>query len=254
VAEGVFLSPRVLDRGAFEEYSARLRALLEQVAAQGLALRSSSADAERLVAALRAQFADRSEALESASRLAQSMNERLVEARNILGKAGDLAGLAADFDARTQRIIDDKIAAVERRFSEIIERFGKSTQERVQQAATQAAAAAEQARAERDETRRMIETIARPATQALTDQVTRAEALVATGAGGLGDMAQLAQRLGEASIKAELNIAALKGASETAATTVRGLQTSLDAAVEFSDRLVAQNTLASGDIGDALAS
>lgn len=238
VAEGVFLSPRVLDRGAFEEYTARLRALLEQVAAQGLALRSASADADRLVTALRAQFTDRSEALESATRLAQSMNQRLDEVRGILGKAGDLAGLAAEFDARTQRIVDEKLAAVERRFAEIIERFGKSTQDRVQQAAAQAAAAAEQARAEREETRRLIESIARPATEALAAQVRRAETLASPGAGGLAAMAQLAEHLGGISAKAEQNLTALQSVNETATTAVRCLQ----------------DVLAGQDLGAAVAS
>lgn len=253
VAESVFLSPRVLDRGAFEEYAARLRGLLEQVAAQGLALRSASADAERLVASLRAQFAERSDALESATRLAQSMNARVAEAKEMLGKAGDLTALAADFEARTQRIIDEKFASVERRFSEIIERFGKATQERVQHAASSAAAAAEQARVEREETRRLIESVARPATEALAAQIRRAETLASEGPDGLASIAALAERLTQESSRAELNVVSLRAISDTAGQSVMGLQASLDATVEFSDRLIAQNALAGQEIGAAVA-
>lgn len=251
IVENVFLTPRVVDRAALDQYSSELRGLLERVAQQGESLRAASADADRLHKALREQGAKQNESLEMASRLAKTVSERVAAAEAMLAKASDVAGMVRAFEERVQQVIDLKMAAFETRLTPVLEQFGRVAQERVQQAAAQASKAVEDARSEREALRRELETQVRPAAAGLRDDVRKAAELVGD-AGNPGALAALVQKVGLASEQAARTAQTLDAVHTRASESVQRLGASLDGAVQFSDRLIQQNELVEDDIRRAL--
>ena len=249
-ADGVFISPRIIDKGAFDQYSSQLRELLEQGARQGESLRAASAEADRLHKALRDAGSRQTEAVESAARLAKSLTDRVTSVESMLARATDLASMCQSFEQRAEQIVQAKVAALEQRFGQILEQFGRQAQERVQAAATLAAAAVEQARNERDAMKKQIETAAIPAADLLRQQCDRAQKMLT---GTAGSLPAWCDQLSAAASKASQTASELQSVQRRADESVAKLSESLEGAVAFSDQLIKQNEAAHHDIGAALA-
>lgn len=252
VAESVFLSPRLIDKAAFDQFASQLRGLVETAATQADALRSASVEAQRLHSGLREQSGKHAESLEAAKSLARSLSERVSGVEAVLARAQGLGQLADAFEQRAQQIADAKASALEQRFGQIVDQFGARAQERVQAAAAQATSAIELSRAERDAAKKQIETAVLPAAELLRAHVERAQRLLEGGPTGDTSPLTLCERLERASARAQQATEALEAQRGKAEEAVARLAHSLEGAVGFSDRLIQQNELASADIASAI--
>ena len=76
----VFLSPRVIDREAFNDYSASLRRMIEEAAQQAEALKAAAAEATQAQTALRETAARHQGRSENVTRALAAIDQRLAEA------------------------------------------------------------------------------------------------------------------------------------------------------------------------------
>ncbi|MDP1662493.1 MAG: hypothetical protein Q8L55_11330 [Phycisphaerales bacterium] len=79
----VFLSPRVIDREAFNDYSGSLRRLIEEAAQQAEALKAAAAEASQAQTALRETAARHQGRSESVTRALASIDQRLADAERL---------------------------------------------------------------------------------------------------------------------------------------------------------------------------
>lgn len=99
--DAVFLTPRIIDRRAFEDYSAGLQALIREATGQGEALRVTGDDIRALREGLREATRELQQKLEIAVKLIPTLDQRAVRAEQMLATvARELSGARAD-DART---------------------------------------------------------------------------------------------------------------------------------------------------------
>jgi DNA repair exonuclease SbcCD ATPase subunit len=108
--EGVFLSPRVVDRGAFEEYAATLHDLFEKTATQAQTLKAASAEAQglaRILADAAQKFQVR---LDAAARVLAGLDQRVTTAGALAD--GNAAREAAD------RALHERLAQIESKLAE----------------------------------------------------------------------------------------------------------------------------------------
>ena len=148
----VFLSPRVVDREAFNDYSSLLRRLIEDASGHAQALRTAAGDAALAREALR-EFTGKSQPrLDAAARALELFEKRAAEveslidgarasARGIEAQARDaqdrMARSMAEFEARLvehQRRLEDHAAAAEAGLRQRLEALSAQ----VEQAALQA--------------------------------------------------------------------------------------------------------------------
>lgn len=80
VIQEVFLSPRVIDREAFNDYSGSLRRLIEEAAHQAEALKAAAAEANQAQTALRETAARHQGRQENVTRALAAIDQRLAEA------------------------------------------------------------------------------------------------------------------------------------------------------------------------------
>ena len=83
VIQEVFLSPRVIDREAFNDYSGSLRRLIEEAAHQAEALKAAAAEATQAQISLRETAARHQGRQEAVTRALASIDQRLAEAERL---------------------------------------------------------------------------------------------------------------------------------------------------------------------------
>jgi len=91
----VFLSPRVIDREAFNDYSGALRRLIEEAAQQAESLRAAAAEASQAQTALRETAARHQGRSEAVTRALASIDQRLADAER-LAKAAEATRLGIE--------------------------------------------------------------------------------------------------------------------------------------------------------------
>lgn len=211
-AEDIFLSPRVVDRRSFEEFSATLRELIDSASEQHTTLldaavraRSTSEGVEKIAGAL-------NQRLTAAQQVLPSLDERLGRIEKLLASAVDAAKVnervAKEVDQHLDATIDDRLGSIERRVAEVAVRLEQRLND-IEQRATVASEQAERAvdaRAER------LERLLARAEEALPQLEGRAQQAVSLVDGKLGSVGTaIEQRIGE--IKREL--AAMTGPAVT---------------------------------------
>lgn len=116
-AEDVFLSPRVVDEGAFEDYAGRLRKMLEHAAASAANLRDL---AERLDRA-RVGLDELGERYNRQMADSEALSERIERSESdvhaLLSDATDRAASCAKFEETLDGLIDSKVRAFELRLA-----------------------------------------------------------------------------------------------------------------------------------------
>lgn len=125
VIQEVFLSPRVVDKEAFNDFAASLRRLIEEAAGQAQTLRSASADASAAREALRESAARNGPKVEAATRALAMLEQRAGDAERMLAAAKDAAAglesLRADVDAAArarEAEFEQRLADAARRFEQ----------------------------------------------------------------------------------------------------------------------------------------
>ncbi len=141
-AEGgdVFLTPRVVDARALEEFGAALRALIAQAGDEQRKLRSALGQGQSLSQAADAAVSELRSGLEQTLRASQSFDERLSEANGVLARAEALDATLANLRDSTESLITARLGELERR----IDATMSDTQERLDHIALERATKANQ--------------------------------------------------------------------------------------------------------------
>jgi len=111
----VFLSPRVVDREAFNDYAGSLRRLIEQAGGQAEALRAAAQDADVAKTALKELAGKHQAKFDLASKVLAGLDQRAAEAEKLLGAARDAVASLDALRTEADRIVADHVARLETR-------------------------------------------------------------------------------------------------------------------------------------------
>lgn len=149
----VFLTPRVLDQGAFKEYSESLKSLIREANGKRTDLRSDSEGARQLCENLTTMASRLRERLETTAKLLPTLDDRVKRAERLLEVAADKSRLPERVEeilragvVEMQKRVDDVIAQAEARLRQVEARY-----QRVQAACEESSAALENVRSRLDE-------------------------------------------------------------------------------------------------------
>jgi hypothetical protein len=109
----VFLSPRVVDRSAFEEFAGQLRTLIEQAAKNAQAVEAASLRAVQVHAHLSETGPAMEGRISGAANALAAAEARALEAQGLLSRASQHCLEAQTFDARLSQIVAERVAAFE---------------------------------------------------------------------------------------------------------------------------------------------
>lgn len=219
----VFLSPRVVDREAFNDYSSSLRRLIEDASGQAEALRAAGTDAQLAREQLKDIAGKTGPRIDAAIRALTAVEKRADEAQAMVQTARDAARGLELLRAQTEAALADGLSRIEaeagRRVAAAIERLEEAERRRLALADEHTRAAVEQ-----------IETAAAHVSRHLDQQSAAAsERARAAGAEAEARLAnvklELDPRLDEARRAAEQRLEALaRDIEQRAAQTEENLQ------------------------------
>lgn len=121
VAERVFLTPRVVDQNAFEDYSTRLRRLLEQVAGAAQTMAQAAIDAGTTHKGLLEASGTQRTTLEVTTKLLKALNAKAAEVEAMVTTLESRVSAAQEFEAQAVRRAEAIAAQMEERVRERIE-------------------------------------------------------------------------------------------------------------------------------------
>jgi chromosome segregation ATPase len=115
----IFISPRVIDRTAFESYAEALRAIIADAGERAGALRGAAGEVHRLREGLREATGELGTRVDRASKLVPVLEDRAKRAEAALARVGDHEALAREIDAlveaRVRERIESRLAEIEAR-------------------------------------------------------------------------------------------------------------------------------------------
>lgn len=238
VSDQVFLTPRVLDQGAFREYTESLKHLIREANGKRSDLRADSEDARQLCENLTALTARLRERLETTAKLLPTLDDRVKRAERLLDAAADKSHLPEKIEqilragvAEMEKRVDSLIARAEQRLEEIEARF-----ERVREMGSQSAQTLEALRARLDETMAL-------ATARLGELEQQLEARQADAVG----------RMEEAARAVEQRAEQVESQSQALARTIDRKAAELEASVEQVQQRIAPMVHQADEVGSALA-
>lgn len=246
-SETIFLSPRVIDRAAFEQYAAELRALIEHAAAQTARLQHDAQAAQESTRALAEQSARAREQGEIAARLLKGLSAKSAEVDRQLERAAELAAAAQRIDpgvaASLKALVDAEVDRAARGIAAGLERQTKAAEEvrSVLQGAHEAAV-------------RDVNDHLAPALEAISRRCDQAHHLLDEGTGGKGPgLSELVDRALGAADRAGAAAAALRDLEQQAHEQVRRAGARLDGVTAFMDQLDGARTRLVEETASALA-
>ena len=137
-AEEIFLSPRVLDQAAFEEFSTRLTALLDETRRQSTSLAEQVRAAESLRSGVES-VGDRARArIEQSTELLTKLNERATAIGALLEKAGQRAEGMQQVETQIDELIESRIVGFEERLEKSVDAAMMKLEQRIERAVAQA--------------------------------------------------------------------------------------------------------------------
>lgn len=118
----VFLSPRVVDKTAFEEFAATLRGLIQDATDKAAALERTSARA----AQVHGRVAEAGSLMESrvtaAAKALDAVEARSLEAQSVLARATELVSSARALEAHADQIVKERAASLESTVESLVAR------------------------------------------------------------------------------------------------------------------------------------
>ncbi len=126
----LFLSPRVLDAGAFARYAETLKGIIAQASAQGRTLEDFSADAEAMIKRCNETNESVNKRLQAGIRMLKMIDERAERTDLLLEKVQRALPDAQAMSERIDRVIDERLCASEARIDALI----ADAEQRAQQA------------------------------------------------------------------------------------------------------------------------
>ncbi len=193
----IFLTPRVVDQGAFERFSGDLRRLIQDAASAGRALVRTGSDTDRHLASMRDAAGELRKQIETGARLIPTIDQRLTRIEAALAKATERAELEAKIARQIDEIVQEKIHAATERAAAVGTRLGEALA-RAQELSHSITGRIDGAVTRVEKTAARIEAIE----ATLAERLTRAESLAET-MGPAVDEAE--QRIGAALTEAEVS-------------------------------------------------
>lgn len=132
-AGGIFLSPRVVDREAFNDFAGSLRGLIQQAGEQAGALRAAAAQAQGAQEALRELAGSNHPRLEAALKALGALEQRSLEAQRIMASARDAAQSLESVRAQLAREVEACHEQARSRAGDVIDGLAKRLAEFEQQ-------------------------------------------------------------------------------------------------------------------------
>jgi ABC-type transporter Mla subunit MlaD len=193
VVNGVFLSPRVVDRRAYSELSEELRDLVRHAASERSAITSVLDQAGKATQEFRQREQSQQGNIELTARALKSMDERSARIEQLLAQATEQARVFEKLEAQAGSLIDSKIQILESRLQAVTggaAAQAEALEERVRRASRELEQRIEAIR-------RDAQSIAGPAQEALNKACERAGMLAGSGAGSLGDLVARGERVAQ---------------------------------------------------------
>lgn len=214
VVDEVFLTPRVLDQGAFKEYSESLKNLIREANGKRTDLRTDSEDARQLCENLTTMAARLRERLETTAKLLPTLDDRVKRAERLLEVAADKSRLPERVEeilragvVEMQKRVDDVIAQAEARLRQVEARY-----QRVRTACEESSAALENVKHRLDE----AASLAAVRLDEVDRGLAEAEAQVARRAGEIA--ASMEQRVGATAARADEVVQEMQANAEQVGT------------------------------------
>ena len=198
----VFLSPRVVDREAFNDFAASLRALIADAQTHANGLEAATA-AAREAQTTATEIANRHQArFDAAARVLASIDEHAAQAERLLGASRDAANTLDAIRTDSATLIDNHTRAVRERLDQVLAHAERRMAE-FEEAAQARAAAFERTLAERIEAGlKRIDEHARQTSGSLADAAQRVIAEVGTSGQASADEVRSAAEQAVAAIAA----------------------------------------------------
>ncbi|MCA3005999.1 MAG: hypothetical protein ACK51N_02760 [bacterium] len=164
VIREVFLSPRVVDREAFNEYATQLRRLIEQTAEHAGQLRNAADDANTAQQNLLASAARNQPKVEAALKTLAAIEARSLGVERLIKQAETQAARLAELEAHAGRVLEDRLgevaATVERHVSDGLERIAAAAEQSTASLTAQREAAQTQIKLAAEDSAALISTAA----------------------------------------------------------------------------------------------
>ena len=116
----IFLSPRVVDRQAFHEFSQTLKEMIDQAANGADVLRSAAADADRSRESLRDSMASQQAKLDLAGKAIATIDSRTDQTRRLIDGANSAVSKIDEIRVKADALIEDRIARLAARIDEVM--------------------------------------------------------------------------------------------------------------------------------------
>ncbi len=224
----IFLTPRVVDQGAFEQFSGDLRQLIQDAANAGRALVRTGSDTDRHLASMRDAAGELRKQIETGARLIPTIDQRLARIEAALTKATERAELEAKIAQQIDEIVQEKIHAATERAAAVGTRLGEAL-------------------AKAQELSHSITGRIDAAVERVEKTATRIEGLEATLAERLTKAEALAERMGPAVDDAEQRIGAALTEAEVSGQSLGKVLAELTPQVEAARALVKDAQAAAND-------
>ncbi|MBX3365639.1 MAG: hypothetical protein KF866_12855 [Phycisphaeraceae bacterium] len=121
--DDVFLTPRIIDRLAFEEYAQQLRGLIHQASGEGNALRHALLEVKSFDQSAKAITGELARRLEAVTRLIPAIDERLAKLEALATAAFDQAALARNVEIQVDELIARKLDAAVQQMANVSASF-----------------------------------------------------------------------------------------------------------------------------------
>lgn len=126
-AARIFLSPRVVDRAAFDDFATALRGLIDKAAAEKSSLSETAAGAEQIRQSLADTTRANEEHLSLAAKALATVEKRDQAARRLLEDAASAYKAIERFEQQTGTLIEQKLRSAEGRLSDLHKRAAAET-------------------------------------------------------------------------------------------------------------------------------
>lgn len=144
IMDDVFITPRVLDDGAFSSYADSLRRLIRDAEERGTRLGETATDTKRLCETIREAAKKLQERTTLGGQIAELLGERTSQAETLIDRLASSMSDEQELERLADAVIEKRRSAFERRLSEslagLLARYGEAEQ-RAEQAEQRAALA-----------------------------------------------------------------------------------------------------------------
>lgn len=119
-SDEIFLSPRVLDAGAFARYTEMLKTIIAQASAQARTLEDYSADAEAMVGRCNESGETINKRLQAGVRMIKMIDERAERTERLLERAQEIYPDTDTLSAQIEQMVEERLSASHHRLNQIV--------------------------------------------------------------------------------------------------------------------------------------